>query len=404
MHVPSDLVCSADEPGLLHFDARRNEPCSIMHIVNPGMAGGIETVVSALADGHARAGHHVHVVSVADDGAARAFLGRFAGTGVRTASLGVPERAYGRERDAVRSLVHELRPEVVHTHGNRPDVVDSPAARDVGAATVTTVHGYTDSTLRTRLYGYVQRLHLRGFDAVVAVSAPLALRLSPHVESSRLHVIPNAFAPSANPFERAIARRRLGVSDDRFMIGWVGRMSREKGADVAVRAMARVASMSRLSPFDRTELSMIGDGPDRSSLERLARRLGVEGNVGWYGVRPDAAQLMAAFDVLLLSSRREGTPMVILEAMAAGTPIVATRVGGVPDVVTNSEALLVPPDNAQAMADAILRIMFEGEDARARAKRARRVLATRFNGDAWLDRYAALYRRVRVQSQARARC
>ena len=163
----------------LTLERRLAEPCSITHVVSPGMVGGLETVVHALASGHADAGHTVRVVSIFDDDASRRFLDRFAGTDVLTESLHVSGRGYGRERAAAGSLFARVRPDVVHTHGLRPDVVDAPAARALGVATITTVHGYTASSLRTRLYAYIQRSCLRSFDAVVAVSNQLGRKLAP---------------------------------------------------------------------------------------------------------------------------------------------------------------------------------------------------------------------------------
>jgi glycosyltransferase involved in cell wall biosynthesis len=386
---------------VLSFDPLRDQPCSIVHVLSPGASGGLETVVHALARGHADAGHTVRVVTVSDDDAASRFLERFAGTDVHTSSLKARGRHYALERASARSLFRQLRPDVVHTHGNRSDVVDAAAARSVGIATATTVHGYTGSTLLNRVYGYVQRLHMRSFDAVVAVSTPLATALSSHVHPSRLHVIPNGFIPEAEPVDRLLARRRLGVNDDRFLIGWVGRLSPEKGPDVALAAISRLALFARQEAL---ELAVIGDGPERTNLQRLALQLGIEPLVRWHSTRDDAALLMKAFDVLVLSSRTEGTPMVILEAMSARTPIIATRVGGVPEMLSSEEALLVPRDDPEALASAILDVMLARADAFTRAFRAGNVLSTRYDGAAWLERYAVLYRQLRLSTQWRQRC
>lgn len=377
------------------------EPCSIMHVVSAGMVGGLETVVHALATGHADAGHTVRVVTVFDDEPAKHFLGRFAGTGVLTESLHITGRGYGRERAAAEAVFARARPDVVHTHGLRPDVVDAPAARALGIATMTTVHGYTASSLRTRLYAYIQRSCLRSFDAVVAVSNQLARTLAAHVDVSRLHVIPNAFIPGAALVSRAAARARLGVRDDRFLIGWIGRLSPEKGVDVAVHALAYLA---RALPGASLELAVLGEGSTRSDAQRLARHVGVAPLITWHGARPDAARLMRAFDVFVLSSRAEGTPMVLLEAMFAKTPIVATRVGGVPEMLSPDDALLVKRNDPRALAAAIQQVRANQGAAAARAEHAAEVLADRYDGQAWLDAYAALYNRLRLTTERRRTC
>ncbi len=367
-------------------------PCSIVHMVAPSAAGGLETVVHALATGHAALGHRVHVVGRDDDETTGGFLARFAGTGVTTAALGAQGRAYGRERTLAARLLARLGPDVVHTHGNRADVIDAAAAMALGIPVVTTVHGFTGATLRNRLHGYLQRRAFRKFDAVVAVSRPLAEQLERFVPPARLHLIANALPATARAIDRTTARHRLGVHDDRLLIGWVGRMSTEKAPDVMIAALSRLA---RLAPRMAMELAMVGDGPERPRLRDLARREGVASFVRWHGVIPDAARLMRAFDMLVVSSRTEGTPMVVLEAMAARVPIVATAVGGIPDMVGADGALLVPPSDPNALGAAMHDAVCDRERTKARTHFALEMIATQHDPTAWLVRYAELYESVR---------
>jgi glycosyltransferase involved in cell wall biosynthesis len=123
--------------------------------------------------------------------------------------------------------------------------------------------------------------------------------------------------------------------------------------------------------------------------------------VRWCGAVSDAAQLFKGFDVFVLSSRTEGTPIVLFEAMAAGTPIVATSVGGVPDVVSSREALLVPPDDPGALADAVRRVWADPVAAAARARRARERLETGFALAPWLASYDRIYRSLRSARSVR---
>jgi glycosyltransferase involved in cell wall biosynthesis len=138
----------------------------------------------------------------------------------------------------------------------------------------------------------------------------------------------------------------------------------------------------------------MGNGREQRSLAARARRLGVERLVRWHGTVPDAGRHFAAFDVFVLSSRTEGTPIVLFEAMAAGVPIVATRVGGVPDVVSTTEAALVAPDDPFALAVAIRAAYCDPAAGRERAERARARLHRDFTTPPWLERYVAIYRLV----------
>ena len=144
---------------------------------------------------------------------------------------------------------------------------------------------------------------------------------------------------SPTPLSRADARRALGLPATGLIAGWVGRLSREKGIDVFIDALASLT--------DRTiHAAILGDGPERTTESARAESI-APSRFRWLGAVPDAARYFAAFDLFVLSSRTEGLPMVMLEAMAAGIPIVATNVGGIPDLLSSSEGMLVAPERSQ---------------------------------------------------------
>ncbi|HEY9228589.1 MAG TPA: glycosyltransferase, partial [Gemmatimonadaceae bacterium] len=332
-------------------------PLIILHVTAPARVGGLERVVETLCAGHVAAGHDVHVAAIVDtmDDAQR-FLRPLEARGIRPHALVMPGRAYARERAAVREICRGIRPHVVHTHGYRPDVISGGVARALGVATVTTVHGFTGGSWRNRVYEWLQVQVFRRFAAVVAVSRPLEKLLrSRGVPSNRLRLIVNAWSQTSAPRSRAEARARLGLPENAFCIGWVGRLTREKGADVLLDAVPKL-------PPDML-VSFVGDGREKPALEAQAAQLGIAERVRWHGIVADAATLLPAFDAFVLSSRTEGTPMVLLEAMGAGVPIVATRVGGVPDVVSDAQALLVPSEDPAALATAIRAIRDDAASA-----------------------------------------
>ena len=167
-----------------------------------------------------------------------------------------------------------------------------------------------------------------------------------------------------------MARRALGIAEETLVAGCVGRLSPEKGADVMLAALAE-------SP-PAWHLSVIGDGDELDHLRDLAAKLGAENRVTWHGALANAGSLMAAFDAFVLSSHTEGTPITLLEAMNSGTPIVATDVGGVPDVVDSSQAILVDPKDPAAIARALSQIQNDRLAAAERAKSAHRRLHESF--------------------------
>jgi glycosyltransferase involved in cell wall biosynthesis len=222
---------------------------------------------------------------------------------------------------------------------------------------------------------------------VVSVSRPLVRSLRRFgVARDRIHVIPNGWNGRVPPSDPATARKALGAPPDRFVIGWVGRLIPVKGADVFLQALAQISDVS-------ISASIVGDGVERGRLEQQSRSLGLElgRRVTFHGQVDDASRLFPAFDAFVLSSRSEGTPLVLPEAIAAGVPVIATAVGGVPDLVGTDGALLVPPEQPAALANAIRSTYANPDAARQRAAAARRRLETEFGPEQWLERYERVY-------------
>ena len=362
---------------------------NIMHVAAPGSVGGLETVLQSLATGQRAAGHRVLVALVVEPNQElKGLLTPFENAGVDLHVLLVPPRQYARERRLIRDLCFEFEPDVVHTHGCRSDVIDASVARALGVPTVTTVHGSSRLGGVTRLYELLEFALFRRFDAVVAVSRPLVASLRRFgVPPDRIHVIPNGWNGRRPECDRSSARKTLGLASDQFVVGWVGRLIPVKGADVFLDALAQLYNVSIAA-------SIVGDGAERARLEQQSRSLGLSlgQRVRFHGQVDDAAQLYPAFDAFVLSSRSEGTPLVLPEAIAAGVPVIATTVGGVPDLIGPDGGLLVPPEQPAALAQAILATYADPVAARRRAVAARHRLESEFGPEQWLERYERVYR------------
>lgn len=367
---------------------KRENVMRIVHSLAPARYGGLERVVQTLSQAQAEAGHEVHIAVVVDAGdeADHPFLSAARRRDVQLHALPIPLRAYRYERHAISDLFHRVRPDVVHTHGYRADVLHGGVARRLKISTVATVHGFTAGGLKNRFYEVLQRRSYRRGGAVVAVSRPIAEQLaSLGVRCEQLYCIPNAWGGTdSDAVGREKARARLGVPDDAFHVAFVGRVDRVKGADVFVEALGRLSDV----PF---VASVVGTDPGRGALEARALQLGIGHRMLWHGFIPDAGRWFSGFDVYVLSSRTEGTPIALLEAIAARVPIVATHVGGVPDVVSAREALLVAPERPDQLAAAIRHVYEDPEAARKRAEAARRRLEECFSIDVWVRRYDAVY-------------
>ena len=303
-----------------------------------------------------------------------------AGVPVRVLLDGLVERRVsGRYERALRRLVAELRPAVLHAHLFASAAAAVHAVRDLPVPIVVTEH--TEGPWRDRRANAVCGVVYRQADHVVAVSSAIRdlLVTDYGVAPERVEVLlpttatpPAAGSPSPDP--------------GRPVVGVVGRLVPEKGVDVFLRAAALVSGVVPQAAF-----LVVGDGPLRPDLEHRAAVLGLSGTVTFTGYRSDATRLLAGLDVLAVPSRSDGSPLVVCEAMAAGVPVVASRVGGLPDLVEDGgSGLLVRPGEAEDLARALVSLLLDPEAARRLGARGRALAATRSH-EQLVDRMTQLY-------------
>jgi glycosyltransferase involved in cell wall biosynthesis len=361
----------------------------IMHLLAPAPFGGLERVVRSLATAQQARGLDVRVVALVSAGRPEpTLIGALRNDGVEVLTIASHGRAYRAQIRSIRELWQRHRPDILHTHGYLADVMGMMSAGRNGPALVSTAHGFTGNGLKNRLYEWIDRRAYRRFNAVVAVSKKLASDLeATGIPGNSIHTIVNAWASDATFASASQSRTALGVPDHAFSVGWVGRITREKGLDVLIEAIPLLRDLP-------IRVTVIGDGADRAALEQRAEEVGIANLVHWKGVQPDAARLLHGFDVLVISSRTEGTPMTLLEAMDAGTPVIATAVGGIPDVISHAQGILTPSEDSPALAAAIRLIHDDRDAAAARAREAKSRLQSAFAVGPWLDRHDQLYERI----------
>ena len=285
----------------------------------------------------------------------------------------------------IRELVHTTQADILHAHGYKADIYAWCALRKSPIPLLSTCHTWYDNSLLLRAYGIADRHVLRSFAAVVAVSAEVRTRLiHAGVPPDRVSIIANGI--DTHPFQQT---RAIDPDPSRpLTVGLVGRLSHEKGIDLFLQAAASV-----LMQLPQTRFIVFGEGPDRPALEQLLHTLKLTDRVSLPGRRDDMPAVYASLDVLVSSSRQEGLPISLLEAMASGLPILATSVGEVPSLIRHQQTgLLVAPNDVQALSQAMITLLTDPNLRHRLAAQAKQLVETEFSAHTMTEHYRRLYR------------
>ncbi len=285
------------------------------------------------------------------------------------------------------ALARRLRPDVIHGYLFGPNLFAAIAGRLTGVPAVVIAKRNVDAFETPRQVA-VQRWAHRLATHVTAVSEAVAgSSVALGVPRARITVIENGVDMAR--FEgMAVDRVPLGVTGDRPVVGSIGCLAARKDYATLLDAIAELARRGR--EFDTV---LVGDGPERATLEARARSLGIADRVRFLGERPDVDRLLPAMDVFVLSSREEGIPNALLEAMAAGRPAVVTDVGGNREVLDDgSTGWIVPAQSPVALAAALDQALGDPAEARRRGDRARQATRERRSIDVMVRRHEAFYR------------
>jgi len=342
-------------------------------------------------------------VSFSEGGLCRAFLDTVRGELLEANALqhDTP-RLLAALADLVASL-QRMRADVLCCHGYKANLLGILAARRLGIPVIAVARGWTGECLRVRLYEALDRRVLRWMDKVVCIS---------HAQAEKV-VAAGVPADRVAVFCNAVRCNRFGTPDPRYreellhffprsmqhIVGAAGRLSPEKGFGVLVDAAASVVRQDSSVGF-----VLFGDGPLRDSLRERIESRGIQGNFVLAGFRHDLDDFMPHFDLLTLPSFTEGLPNVVLEAFAAGVPVVATAVGGTPEIVDDGQTgFLVPPGQPAQMANRIRQALSDPSWRREAGVLARETVERRFSFEVQAESYAALFATLLSQANGSRR-
>lgn len=298
----------------------------------------------------------------------------------------------------IQSMVRILRQgnfSLVNSHGYKSNFVAFWSARVCGIPAIATVRLHTETDTRLKLYKMFDLVLLRHFSHVITVSDHLRKQMI------LAGIAPTKVSTVHNGVDvQAVASRALTEDDDANRLMWcqansvtisiVGRLTLQKDHATFLRAARLV-----IQAVPDVRFLVIGDGPLRDQLEQLSRALGIDEHVTFLGYRQDVLSLMARSDVLVLSSVQEGLPNVILEALALGKPVVATHVGGVPEVIRSGETgVIVPPEDPRGLADAICWVLRNPGQATRLGQLGQARVTAEFSVQTMAQKTAAVYRSV----------
>jgi glycosyltransferase involved in cell wall biosynthesis len=363
---------------------------NVLHLTDSPFFGGPERQMLGLAVS-LPAAIRTRILCFRDHASSEPFLEQLADAGVSSRSISHTNPHFVRMVADVVGELRATRADVLVCHGYKADVIGWLAATIARVPVISVSRGWTGHTWKVRLNERLDRFMLRLMRAVVCVSEGQAAKVrSAGVRPDRVHVIHNAIDAArfdgTNRSGLAVLRGMFATPPEVMVVG-VGRLSPEKGFDQLITAMRSVVAADRT-----VGLVLLGDGPMRVQLETQVRETGLASHIIFAGFRPDIDRLVQGADILAQSSYTEGLPNVVLEACAAGIPVVATDVGGTGEVVENGvNGYLVKSGDPDALATRILDLTRSPELRRTMGGYGRARVTSHFSFTRQCASYRALF-------------
>ncbi len=284
--------------------------------------------------------------------------------------------------------------DIVHCHGYKSNIYAFAAKLLSRSRThlVSTNHNWIGTTTREKIYQKVDALTLRFFDRIIAVSSDVKQQMvDVGIKAQKITVIDNGIDVEDSDFQTPVvgARALLDIGPEDFVVGNIARLTPEKNH------LALLYALAELKEIPNLKLVLVGDGPEYDTIQATIKSLGLNEQVILAGNRDDARKLYSAFDVFALVSTNEGLPMVLLEAMAAKIPVIASQVGAIPDIISDGEnGLLILPAAHSELVDAIRTLYTDSEMRKKLANAGKQIVEQSFSSRYMAGEYYIQYESI----------
>jgi len=368
----------------------------IFHIIDSAGIYGAEVVLLNLMQEQLKMGLKPLLCSIGDLGEIEKPLEIAAkARGIPVCKVRIPRGLKLKSGLAILREARNSKADIIHLHGYKDTILVGLLPwflRKIPA--IRTLHGWTSETKLSKIWLYekLDRFCLKRLDGIVSVNATLVDQVQQFIRKAPVLTIENGIPPLLFNREQILQEdaELAGFCRDAFVIGGIGRFSKEKGFTFLVKAVSILtATMPEL------KVVLIGEGAQQQEMKSIIQEKELAKYVFFAGYKQDAARYLPVFDIFVMPSLTEGLPIVLLEAMQAGIPVVATRVGGVPDVLENGEyGALVEPQSSDALAQSILQIIDHLDDAMSRAVKAKDRALSQYSSRRMAEKYYDLYKLV----------
>lgn len=362
---------------------------NILYLTTHLSAGGITSYLYLLGKKLCRDGHNVFVVSGGGE-----VVPTFIEAGINHKTMNIRTKSELDPRIYIAALqlkdfIRENKIDIIHANTRITQVMGQLLGWWTKCKYLSTCHGY----FKTRL---IRRIAPCWGDAVIAISSAVVEHLKKdfHVDESNICMLHNGINidkfPLIDDKKRVAQRKEYKLNGAGPFVGIIARLSDVKGHDILIRAMLKI-----VKDFPTAQLLLVGQGREEVRLKRLVQQVGIADHVMFIPSVGRPMDILPLFDVFVLPSYKEGLALSLIEAQASGLPVVATRVGGIPEVVLNERTgLLVEPGDVDGLAEAILRLLKNKEFAVGLGAQAHKFVASKFTADLMAEKTMELYKRL----------